>query len=107
LGRCRQDESNLYPDHRFADSSRCHSKRQPGSILMLFPSNLDQKISFVKIKDLLKAECTSSLGQNYVDKVAFSSDFNLVQRLLDQTDEFLKILISGEIFPQSHFTNLN
>ena len=74
---------------------------------MLFPSNLDQKISFVKIKDLLKAECTSSLGQNYVDKVTFSSDFNLVQRLLDQTDEFLKILISGEIFPQSHFTNLN
>lgn len=74
---------------------------------MLFPSNLDQKINFVKIKDLLKAECTSALGQNYVDKVAFSSDFNLVQRLLDQTDEFRQILISGEIFPNSNFTNLN
>jgi DNA mismatch repair protein MutS2 len=73
---------------------------------MLFPSNLDQKINFVKIKDLLKAECTSPLGQNYVDKIAFSSDYNLVQRLLDQTDEFLKILISGEIFPSSNFTNL-
>src|SRR5690606_16908898 len=74
---------------------------------MLFPSNLDQKINFAKIKDLLKAECTSPLGQNYVDKVAFSSDFTLVQRLLDQTDEFQKILISGEIFPSSNFTNLN
>ncbi|GAA0878330.1 endonuclease MutS2 [Algoriphagus jejuensis] len=74
---------------------------------MLYPSNLDQKINFVKIKDLLKAECSSSLGQDFVEKVAFSSDFNLVQRLLDQTEEFRKILISGEIFPSSNFTNLN
>ncbi len=73
---------------------------------MLYPSNLEQKINFIKIKDLLKAECTSSLGQDYVDKVSFSSDYNLVQRLLDQTEEFRQILISGEIFPSSNFTNL-
>mgnify|MGYP006193830327 FL=1 len=72
---------------------------------MLFPTNLEQKINFVKVKDLLKAECTSSLGQDYVDKVSFSSDYNLVQRLLDQTEEFRQILISGEIFPSSNFTN--
>jgi DNA mismatch repair protein MutS2 len=74
---------------------------------MLYPSNLEQKINFIKIKDLLKAECTSSLGQEYVDKVAFSSDYNLIQRLLDQTEEFRQILISGEVFPNSNFTNLN
>jgi len=73
---------------------------------MLFPTNLEQKINFIKVKDLLKAECTSSLGQDYVDKVSFSSDYNLVQRLLDQTEEFRQILISGEIFPSSNFTNL-
>lgn len=73
---------------------------------MLYPPNLDQKINFVKIKDLLKVECTSSLGQDYVDKVAFSSDYNLVQRLLDQTEEFRQILIAGEVFPNSNFTNL-
>lgn len=73
---------------------------------MLFPTNLEQKINFVKVKDLLKAECTSSLGQDYVDKVSFSSDYNLVQRLLDQTEEFRQILISGEVFPSSNFTNL-
>lgn len=73
---------------------------------MLFPTNLEQKINFVKVKDLLKAECTSSLGQDYVDKVSFSSDYQLVQRLLDQTEEFRQILISGEVFPSSNFTNL-
>ena len=74
---------------------------------MLYPSNLEQKINFVKIKEHLKEECTSSLGQEYVDKIAFSSDYTLIGKLLDQTSEFLDILISGEIFPSSNFTNLN
>lgn len=74
---------------------------------MLYPANLEQKINFLKIKELLKAECTSSLGQGYVDSMSFSSDFNLVQRLLDQTEEFRQLLIAGESFPTSHFTNLN
>lgn len=73
---------------------------------MLYPSNLEQKINFLKIKDLLKDECTSSLGKEYVDRMAFSADYNLVTKLLDQTEEFQRIIISGEIFPSSHFTNL-
>lgn len=73
---------------------------------MLYPSNLEQKINFLKIKDLLKDECTSSLGKEYVDRMAFSSDYNLVTKLLDQTEEFRRIIISGELFPSSHFTNL-
>ncbi|PZX51062.1 DNA mismatch repair protein MutS2 [Algoriphagus ratkowskyi] len=74
---------------------------------MLYPSNLEQKINFIKIKELLKVECTSLLGMQYVDRLAFSSDFNLVTKLLDQTEEFRQILISGELFPSSNFTNLN
>jgi len=73
---------------------------------MLYPSNLEQKINFFKIKEILKLECTSSLGMDYVDKVSFSSDYNLVTRLLDQTEEFRQILVSGEAFPSSNFTNL-
>ena len=73
---------------------------------MLYPANLEQKINFLKIKELLKEECTSSLGKEYVDRMAFSSDYNLVTKLLDQTEEFQKIIISGEIFPSSNFTNL-
>lgn len=74
---------------------------------MLYPSNLEQKINFNKIKEILKAECTSSLGMGFVDKVSFSSDAKLVERLLDQTEEFRQILVSGETFPTSNFTNLN
>ena len=74
---------------------------------MLYPSNLEQKISFNKIKEILKSECSSSLGMDFVDKVSFSSDSKLVVRLLDQTEEFRQILVSGEAFPTSNFTNLN
>ena len=74
---------------------------------MLYPRNLEQKINFIKVKELLKTECTSPLGQQYVDRLAFSSDYNLVSKLLDQTEEFRQILISGELFPSSNFTNLN
>lgn len=73
---------------------------------MIYPSNLEHKINFLKIKDLLKDDCASSLGKEYVDRMTFSSDFNLVTKLLDQTEEFQRILISGEMFPSSHFTNL-
>lgn len=73
---------------------------------MLYPSNLEYKINFPKIKELLKDECTSSLGKEYVDRMNFSSDHNLVSKLLNQTEEFQKIIISGEIFPSSNFTNL-
>jgi DNA mismatch repair protein MutS2 len=44
---------------------------------------------------------------DFVDKVSFSSDSKLVVRLLDQTEEFRQILVSGEAFPTSNFTNLN
>ncbi|SFB52826.1 endonuclease MutS2 [Algoriphagus aquimarinus] len=74
---------------------------------MLYPRNLEQKVNFLKVKELLKTECTSLLGQQYVDRLVFSSDYNLVTKLLDQTEEFRHILISGELFPSSNFTNLN
>lgn len=73
---------------------------------MLYPSNLEYKINFQKIKELVKDECTSSLGKAYVDRMAFSADSNLVIKLLNQTEEFQKIILSGEIFPSSNFTNL-
>ncbi|MHA7131989.1 endonuclease MutS2 [Algoriphagus namhaensis] len=74
---------------------------------MIYPRSIEQKINFIKIKELLKEQCSSALGQSYVDKLAFSADYNLVNKLLDQTYEFTKILISGESFPSSNFTNLN
>lgn len=73
---------------------------------MLYPNNLESKINFDKIKDLIKAECTSIIGADFVSKISFSKDPALIQKLLDQTEEFRQILLSGEMFPSSNFLNI-
>lgn len=74
--------------------------------MKLYPANLEEKIDFDKIKELIKEECTGSLGADFVKKVSFSKDRKLLTKLLTQTDEFRKILISGEPFPASNFVNI-
>ena len=73
---------------------------------MLYPDNLEAKINFDKIKEWIKEECTSKLGTDIVQKVSFSNDINLLNKLLDQTEEFRQILLSGELFPSSNFLNI-
>jgi len=73
---------------------------------MLYPNNLESKINFDKIKELIKAECTSIIGADFVSKISFSKDPALIQKLLDQTEEFRQIILSGEMFPSSNFLNI-
>ncbi|MBD3626729.1 endonuclease MutS2 [Cyclobacterium sp.] len=74
--------------------------------MKLYPSNMEEKINFDKIKELIRDECTSSLGVDFVGKVSFSRDKKLLTKLLEQTDEFRQILVSGNPFPASNFINI-
>ena len=74
---------------------------------MNYPTSVEEKINFDKIRELIKEECSSSLGTAFVDKMTFSKDLGLITRLLDQTEEFRQILISGESFPASNYTNIH
>ncbi|MDN3669912.1 Smr/MutS family protein [Echinicola jeungdonensis] len=73
---------------------------------MQYPNNLESKINFDKIKEWIKEECTSQLGTDFVQKVSFTHDIKLLDKLLEQTEEFRQILISGEEFPSSNFLNI-
>ena len=70
---------------------------------MLYPRNLENKIGFDQVRNCIKEECLSIMGQSYVDKLRFSDDFTLLQKLLEQTREFCAVLMSGEPFPSSNF----
>ncbi|MEI6555607.1 MAG: Smr/MutS family protein [Paludibacter sp.] len=59
---------------------------------MLYPLHIEQKIAFTTIRQLLKDKCVSSLGEEKVDEIQFSSVYADVMRLLSQTDEMLRIL---------------
>lgn len=73
---------------------------------MLYPSNLEEKIGFDKIKQAIRKKCTGEFGQSYVDNIKFSSDFELIRKLLNQTDEFVRILQSGLPFPGGEYYNI-
>jgi DNA mismatch repair protein MutS2 len=74
---------------------------------MLYPKNIEEKIGFDKIRELIKAECSSSLGADFVDKMRFSSHFDTIKKLLGQTDEFQRILVKGEDFPHTPFFDIS
>lgn len=70
---------------------------------MLYPKNIDYKIGFDKIRQLVDGFCLSNLGKNYVRKLTFSSKHSEVVKWCQQTKEFYQILSLGENFPSSNY----
>ncbi len=66
---------------------------------MVYPENIESKLGFDQIREILKNECLSTLGQAYVDKIRFSSDVDLIRKLHQQTAEFKNIFTSSLSFP--------
>ncbi len=74
---------------------------------MLYPLHFEQKTDFVAIRQLLKDKSISTLGSEKVDSIQFSSDFELIVRLLNQTDEMMRVLTAdSEELPIGDFYDL-
>ncbi len=74
---------------------------------MLYPENIEQKLGFDQIRELLRAECNGILGISFVNKMRFSSDYDLICKLQNQADEFKQILLSGREFPDQNFLDMD
>lgn len=70
---------------------------------MIYPHNFEQKIGFDQIRQLLKARCLSTLGEERVDEMAFSDDYQEINRRLEQVVEFVRITQEEEDFPAQYF----
>lgn len=73
---------------------------------MLYPKNIEQKLGFDLIREYLKQECLCPLGQAYVDRIRFSVDFELVSKMVQQTEEFRKLLSQQLNFPSSNYIDV-
>ena len=73
---------------------------------MLYPRNLEQKLGFDKIRTRLAEASESSLGQQYIQKIKFSKDRDSIERWLVQTSEFVQIIQSGELFPNTNYIDI-
>jgi DNA mismatch repair protein MutS2 len=74
---------------------------------MLYPKNLEQKLGFDKIRELLKEACVSTLGQQFVDKMRFSDHYETIDKLIRQTAEFKDIVQYEPGFPSSNYIDAN
>ncbi len=73
---------------------------------MLYPKNIETKLGFDKIKELLEEECVSSLGKSFVSKMRFSGKFDQIRKMMAQTAEFRLILETESAFPNQHYIDV-
>ena len=74
---------------------------------MYYPETFEQKISFNIIRQLLKDRCLCPLGEEMVDRMKYTADYNEVLQSLSQTDETLRLItISNEELPVGDFFDI-
>ncbi len=73
---------------------------------MIYPAHFEEKIGFDKIRKLVANECISPLGQQFVNKIRFSSNVEAISKILEQTTEFIQIIQFGKPFPTSDFFDM-
>ena len=70
---------------------------------MIYPQNFEQKIGFDQIRNLIKAKCLSTLGEEKTDGMAFSNDYEEINCRLEEVVEFVRILEEEDEFPSQYF----
>lgn len=73
---------------------------------MIYPGNIEQKIGFDKIREMLADYCISPMGERYVEKLRFNNRFDLIEKLLGQVEEFRQLLLFGKAFPSQDYFDL-
>ncbi len=73
---------------------------------MIYPRNFEVKIGFDQIRLKLKSFCLSGMGEDYVDKIRFNTQHDLLSKLLAQVADFLNILQFSENFPSQDYFDL-
>jgi DNA mismatch repair protein MutS2 len=73
---------------------------------MLYPNNSADKLGFSEVKELIKAHCLSTMGQQMVDKIQVMSNYDLISKFLNQAHEFKNILQNDDALPINHFFDI-
>lgn len=73
---------------------------------MLYPGNIEDKLGFSEVKALLSSYCQSPMGRERAAGIKLITKADLLAKLLNQTDEFRKLLQDDEPFPASGYYDL-
>ncbi|MCV9386399.1 endonuclease MutS2 [Reichenbachiella ulvae] len=73
----------------------------------LYPQEIEVKLSFDKVKEIISENCLGPLGEEFVDKLNFSTRTDRVNEWLSQTREFMSILTSSAGFPAASYEDVS
>ena len=73
---------------------------------MIYPSDLESKIGFDQIRELLKSTCKGLAAMKMLEELTPSYDVVTIEKELQETDEFKKIIESGLLFPDRDFVDI-
>ena len=73
---------------------------------MIYPDNFEHKTGFGEIRQMLADRCICPLGVQMVDQMQFQTDFQPIEKALDETMEFVRILTEGKSFPDQNYHDL-
>ncbi len=73
---------------------------------MIYPQNFENKLGFDQIRTLIAGYCISSMGKRFVEKIRFSNNRAVIQKMLDQLTEFMHIISFGSAFPTQDYYDL-
>ncbi len=73
---------------------------------MIYPDNFEYKTGFDEIRQMLADRCICPLGVQLVEQMQFQTEFQAVEKALDQTMEFVRILTEGKSFPDQNYHDL-
>jgi DNA mismatch repair protein MutS2 len=71
-----------------------------------YPRNIEDKLEFTQVREILSGFCLSEMGQQHLARVRFISSYDTLEKLLLQTEEFTDILASDQPFPADHYYNI-
>ncbi|MCX6286726.1 MAG: Smr/MutS family protein [Bacteroidetes bacterium] len=73
---------------------------------MLYPTSFENKLGFDLIRELLKANCLSSIGKDLISTITFSTVAKDIFLKLELTGEMLNVLNFEEGFPSQDYYDL-
>ena len=73
---------------------------------MIYPDNFEHKTGFDEIRQMLADRCICPLGVQLVEEMQFQTEFQPIERALDETMEFVRILTEGKSFPDQNYHDL-
>ncbi|HLO57342.1 MAG TPA: Smr/MutS family protein [Bacteroidales bacterium] len=73
---------------------------------MIYPASFEIKTGFNQVRELVKDHCLFSRGKQKTDEISFTSNYEELRKILEETAEFKEICLFEENFPTDNYRDL-